>query len=84
MSKKTRPEGLTQEEELKWKRARNAKAVKKSDAGYDKVYVRLPKGTAERIKALGYVPATFIRDLTLRELGEIEHTLASIERIRKS
>ena len=39
---------------------------------YDKIMVRLPKGSADRIRALGQVPATFIKEITLDKLDEIE------------
>ncbi len=51
----------------------NTKRVARCDEkNYDKVMVRLPKGTVERIKELGLVPATFIKETTLTKLDEIE------------
>ena len=72
MSKREIPEGLTPEEEKKWIKARIAAYTKKNDAKIDKMTVRLPAGTADRIRALGQVPATFIKEITLDKLDEIE------------
>lgn len=54
------------------------RVIRCDEKNYDKVMVRLPKGSAERIRALGQVPASFIRDITLAELDKIENTLERI------
>ena len=44
---------------------------------YDRVSATLPKGTTDRIKALGFTVNGFINDLILAELERLEREISS-------
>jgi len=48
-------------------------ASKRYDSKFDSMRVRLPKGTADRIRALGISCNAFILDATLEKLYKIEN-----------
>jgi len=48
------------------------RASKKYDSKYDSLRVRLPKGTADRIRALGISCNAFVMEATLEKLNKLD------------
>ncbi len=51
-------------------RARVAASMERT--GTERFNIYVPKGTADRIKALGFKPSTFVRTVVLDELERLE------------
>lgn len=56
------------EKQKEWQR----KATDNYHKNNERIECVFPKGTKERIKALNYKPATFIKEIVLQELEKIE------------
>lgn len=50
----------------------NRRRVKATMAERDRINIILPKGTNNRIRAAGYAPATFARNLVMSELERLD------------
>lgn len=59
-------------EQIKTLRERNNEAVRKHAQKCDSINIRFEKGTADRIRALGFTPTTFCKNLVLSELDKLE------------
>lgn len=64
------PENAKNSEEIK--AIKNREAVKKCMSEKDRMNVILPKGTIDRIHALGFKGNAFAKDLILAKLDELE------------
>lgn len=50
----------------------NRERVRRTMQARDRINVILPKGTVGRIRALGFVPGTFAKELIFSKLEELE------------